>query len=144
MSNQITTQQVLERNVTALNSRDMEAYLANQQPDVEIVFSGNTLHGRDQLRTFVQTMWHAFPDGKLAFGKQVYSTDGAAVEVVFTGTHTGPLVTPNGTIPPTGKHIELHSASILGIKDGLIAWEHGYSDSNEMMTQLGLMPPQKS
>ena len=30
------TRDVLDRNITALNARDIEAYLANQQPDVEL------------------------------------------------------------------------------------------------------------
>jgi hypothetical protein len=48
------------------------------------------------------------------------------------------LNTPNGTIPPTGRLVTLHSASILRIKDGLVASEHVYLDQLEMMTQLGL------
>jgi predicted ester cyclase len=133
--------QVLDRNIMTLNARDIEGYLANQQPDVEFVFPGGaTLHGRDEIRQYIEALWKAFPDGKLSFGEQVFAEDAAATELVFTGTHTGPMMTPNGLIPPTGKRVTLHSASILKIKDGLIASEHGYSDQLEMMTQLGLMP----
>lgn len=135
-----STKQVLDRNITAVNSRDIEGYLANQQPDVEFMFGGVTLRGRDELRSYIEALWTAFPDGKLAFGEQVLAEDAAATALVFTGTHTGPLMTPNGPIPPTGNRVTLHSASILTIKDGLIASEHGYSDQLEMMTQLGLMP----
>jgi predicted ester cyclase len=137
-----SSKEVLNRNITALNSRDMEGYLANQQPDVEFLLPGRvTLQGRDAIQQFIEALWTAFPDGQLAFGDQVYAEDAAAVEVVFTGTHTGPLMTPNGPIPPTGKRVSLHQASILRIKDGLIASEHGYADPLEMMTQLGVLPP---
>jgi predicted ester cyclase len=136
-----SVQQVLNRNMTTLNARDIEGYLANQQQDVEFVLSGGiTLHGRDQVRHYIEALWKAFPDGKLAFGEQVFAEDAAATELVFTGTHTGPMMTPGGPIPPTGQPVTLHSASLLKIKDGLIAWEHVYSDQLEMMTQLGLMP----
>src|SRR6266487_5773448 len=135
------TKQVLDRNITALNARDIDGYLANQRPDVEFVLSGDiTLHGRDQARHYTEALWKAFPDGKLAFGEQVFAEDAAATELVFTGTHTGPMITPNGPIQPTGNRVTLHSASILKIKDGLIASEHLYSDQLEMITQLGLMP----
>jgi len=143
MKNQETpsAQQVLTRNITTLNARDLEGYLANQQPDVEFVLPGGaTLHGREEIRQYIEALWKAFPDGKLAFGAQVFAEDAAATELVFTGTHTGPMMTPNGPIPPTGKRVTLHSASILKIKDGLIASEHGYADQLEIMTQLGLMP----
>jgi predicted ester cyclase len=66
--------------------------------------------------------------------------DAAAVELVFMGTHTGPLATPNGVIPPTGRRVTLQSASILRFKEGLIASEHAYPDQLDFMTQLGLMP----
>jgi predicted ester cyclase len=143
MNNQDTpsTQQVLDRNLTTLNARDIDGYLANQQPDVEFVLSGGaTLYGREEIRHYIEALWKAFPDGKLAFGAQVFADDAAATELVFTGTHTGPLMTPGGPIPPTGNHVTLHSASILHIKEGLIAWEHLYSDQLELLTQLGLMP----
>jgi uncharacterized protein (TIGR02246 family) len=130
---------VLDRNITAVNARDIEGYLANQQPDVEFVLPGGmTLRGRDQVRQYTEALWQAFPDGILAFGAQVLGHDAAATEVVFTGTHTGPMVTPNGSIPPTGRSVTLHSASILHIEDGLVASEHVYLDQLEMMTQLGL------
>jgi uncharacterized protein (TIGR02246 family) len=136
-----SVKEVLERNITTLNARDMEGYLANQHPDVEFVLPGGvTLHGREDIRQFIEALWAAFPDGQLAFGEQVYGDDAVAVEVVFTGTHTGPLMTPNGPIPPTGKRVTTHQASILRIKDGLIAAEHGYADPLEMLVQLGLTP----
>jgi steroid delta-isomerase-like uncharacterized protein len=134
-----SAQEVLDRNIAALNARDIEAYLANQQPDVEFVLPGGvTLHGRDQIREYTQALWRAFPDGELIFGAQVFSDSAAATEVVFIGTHTGPMMTPDGTIPPTGRSVTLRSASILRIKDGLIASEHVYLDQSEMTRQLAL------
>jgi predicted ester cyclase len=134
-----TAKNILDRNITAVNARDIEAYLANQRPDVEFVLPGGvTLRGPDQVKQYTEALWEAFPDGALTFGAQVFGEDMAATEVVFTGTHTGPMVTPNGSVPPTGKAVVLHSASILRIKDGRIASEHVYVDQLEMMTQLGL------
>jgi predicted ester cyclase len=136
-----TVKEVLERNITALNDRDIDAYLANQRPDVEFLLPGGVVvQGRDQLRQYTESMWTAFPDGTLTFGDQVCAGDAAATEVVFTGTHAGPMHTPHGSIPPTGRRVTLRSVSILRVKGGLIASEHVYLDQLEMMTQLGLMP----
>ena len=140
-----TVNDVLDRNITALNARDIDAYLANQQPDVELVLPGGvTLHGRDQAGEYTEALWKAFPDGTLSFGDQVFADGAAATEVVFEGTHTGPMLTPNGPIPPTGRRVTLRSASILRIEDGLVASEHVSLDPLEMMTQLGLMPDAQS
>lgn len=130
---------ILDRNITALNNRDIDAYLANQCSDVEFILPGGvSLHGREQVRQYTEALWNAFPDGSLSFGKQVLGDDRAATEVVFSGTHTGPMPSPNGEIPPTGRRVTLRSASVLQMRDGLIASEHVYLDQLEMMNQLGL------
>jgi predicted ester cyclase len=135
-------EQLLDLNIEALNDQDIARVLANQQPDAELVIPGGvTLHGHEQLRQYTEALWAAFPDGAFSFAGRVVAGDAAGVELVFTGAHTGPLVTPTGVIPPTGKRITLHSASILRFRDGLIASEHVYMDQLEFMTQLGLMPP---
>ena len=133
--------QLLDRNIEALNAKDIEGLLANQQPDAELVIPGGvTLRGHEQVRQYTEALWTAFPDGAFSFAGQVLADDAAATELVFTGTHTGPLATPNGEIPPTGRRVTIHSVSILRFKDGLIASEHAYLDQLEFMTQLGLTP----
>jgi len=113
------TKHILDRNITTHNARDIDGYLANQKPDVEFVLPGGvTLHGRDQVRHYTEALWKAFPDGVLTFGNQVLAEDAAATELVFTGTHTGPMMTPNGPIPPTGKRVTTHSVSILRMNEG--------------------------
>jgi predicted ester cyclase len=133
--------EILDRNITALNNRDLDAYLANQRPDVEFVVPGGiTLRGREQVRQSTQAYWTAFPDGKITFGQQVLGDDSAATEVIFTGTHTGPLPTPNGDLPPTNRPVRIVSMSMLRFADGLVASEHVYMNQLELMTQLGLGP----
>jgi steroid delta-isomerase-like uncharacterized protein len=132
-------EQVLQRNITAINAKDLAAYLANQQPDVEFVLpGGEVLRGRDEAGAYIAAMWSAFPDGAIAFTSTVIAEDSAAVEITFSGTHAGPLISPAGTVPPTGKHVTVKSASILQIRDGLVASEHVYLDQAQMLTQLGL------
>jgi steroid delta-isomerase-like uncharacterized protein len=134
---QTDLKQVLDRNITAINGRDIDGFLANQQPDVVFELPGGvSLQGHDELRQYMEAMWKAFPDGVLAFGRQAFADGLAATEVVFTGTHTGPMPGPNGPLPATGKAVTIHSVSILDIKDGLIASERVYGDQLELMTQL--------
>jgi predicted ester cyclase len=134
-----TAREILRRNISAVNNRDMNAYLANQHPDVEFVLpGGTTLRGRDQVRASTQAFWDAFPDGRLEFGAQVIAEDSAATEVIFSGTHTGPIPTANGELPATGITIRTTSISMLTFADGMVISEHVYSDQLELLTQLGL------
>lgn len=133
--------QILARNIEALNARNLDAYLTNQHPDTELVVPGGaTLRGRDQVRQATEASWTAFPDGRLEFGEQVLGDDTAATQVIFRGTNTGPLATPNGTIEPTGLAVESHFVSMLWFKDGMVLAEHVYQDQLDLMAQLGLLP----
>jgi predicted ester cyclase len=135
--------QILQRNIAALNNRDFEAYLSNQHPDVTITLPGGVqVHGRDQVRASMQVMFTAFPDGKLQFGDQVLADDAAATEVVFTGTHTGPLAMPAGEIPPTGRAVRTTTVSMLRFRNGMIISERVIGDELELVRQLGVSTPE--
>jgi predicted ester cyclase len=135
--------QILQRNITALNNRDFEAYLSNQHPDVTITLPGGVqVHGRDQVRASMQVMFTAFPDGKLQFGDQVLADDAAATEVVFTGTHTGPLAMPAGEIPPTGRAVRTTTVSMLRFRNGMIISERVIGDELGLVRQLGVSTPE--
>jgi steroid delta-isomerase-like uncharacterized protein len=132
--------ELVERNIKALNEQDIEGVLANQQPDTELVVPGGVLHGHEQLKQYTEALWTAFPDGVFSIAGHVLAEDAAAVEVEFSGTHTGPLATATGVVPATGKRVSVRSASILRFRDGLIASEHAYPDQLEFMKQLELLP----
>jgi predicted ester cyclase len=70
--------------------------------------------------------------------------DRVASEHIGRGTHRGPFVTPAGTIPPTGRTIELQIAELFGVRQGKIRYLHAYYDSATLMRQLGLLPRQGS
>lgn len=83
----------------------------------------------------------AMPDSKgalqlvLASGKSVFSI------ALMTGTHTGPLASPAGAIPPTKKKIGLlvlHGVTFTD--DGKVTEEWFIQDMGTMLGQLGLSP----
>ena len=63
-----------------------------------------------------------------------------AAEARFTATHTGPLASPGGDIPPTGKPVALDYVEGTRFADGRIASEHVYFDQVAFLSQLGLLP----
>ena len=68
------------------------------------------------------------------------SDDYAVVEFVGRGTNTGPLATPQGEIPATGRAIEIPFCDVHRIEDGKITNGRSYFDMATMMRQLGLLP----
>jgi steroid delta-isomerase-like uncharacterized protein len=133
--------QLLDRHIEALNTKDMEGVLANERADAELAVPGGvTVRGHEQIKQYTNVLWNAFPDGAFSIADRVLGDDAAATELVFTGTHRGPLLRPTGEIPPTGRPVTIQSVSVFRFKDGLIASEHAYVDQLGFMTQLGLMP----
>jgi predicted ester cyclase len=60
---------------------------------------------------------------------------------VFVGTHTGPLVLPDGTeLPPTGKRVEVKGMELVRVRDGKIVVDNLYYDNLAVAAQLGLLP----
>jgi steroid delta-isomerase-like uncharacterized protein len=83
----------------------------------------------------------AFPDGRLVANQTLVSGDTIAMEWTFTGSQTGPLAGPTGTIPPSGKRVTLKGAEFIRVDaQGLIVDERGYFDLVSFMTQIGAMP----
>jgi steroid delta-isomerase-like uncharacterized protein len=111
--------------------------------DVEVVpfyAPGLVLRGKDGFREFIASHKNAFPDIRMQIDNQV-ATDTAVVnECTATGTHTGPLVSPAGEIPPTSRAVTLHLCEIWQFRDGKVVGLHNYQDSGDLMRQLGLMP----
>jgi ketosteroid isomerase-like protein len=131
----------VERIIAAFNAKDMNQYLALQQPQIEILAPGGiSLRGRDQVQQHIGAQWTAFPDATMTIIDQFATETHAATEIELSGTHTGPLPTPGGPLPATGKRIAVRFAAVHHVRDGMATSEHVYLDQVEMMTQLGLLP----
>lgn len=124
----------------AFNAHDVEARLAVNKDDTELVVPGGMqLRGREQADV-LRAFWEALPDATITWKNHVESGSLIAGEGVLTGTHTGPFRTPQGEIPPSGSQVALPYAFIRRVEGGKIASEHLYFDQMEFLQQLGAMP----
>lgn len=124
----------------AFNAHDVEARLAVNRDDTELVMPGGMqLRGREQADV-LRAFWEALPDATITWKNHVESGSLIAGEGVLTGTHTGPFRTPQGEIPPSGSQVALPYAFMRRVEGGKIASEHLYFDQMEFLQQLGAMP----
>lgn len=65
--------------------------------------------------------------------------DTVIVRLALQGTHTGPLATPFGTIPPTGNRMDAPCADIFELEDGKIKRFDCYPEGSIILTQLGVI-----
>ena len=119
---------------------EFDAVLALADDDVEITFvpTGEHFHGHEGMRQFMMGFKDAFPDVRLDLVDQIVAGDRVVSEFIARGTHTGPLHTPAGDVPPTGRRAEWQVCEVWQVRDGKLAALHNYQDSATLARQLGL------
>lgn len=126
----------------AFNAGDLDRAVVDVRDDFELVdmASGQTFHGPAGCRQWLSTFRTALPDARTELVNVLADGTRIATEHVGRGTHTGPFTTPAGTIPATGRQIELRFAELYEVRDGKITYLRAYYDSATLMRQLGLLP----
>lgn len=117
------------------------AYRTVVTPDViyEESGTGRRIEGADASLELLKG-WHvALPDISVEVVSTVADEQQAALRVLWRGTHTGPLQTPEMTIPATGRSNEVSAVVWHHAKDGRIGSIFHALDVMSMMAQLGLM-----
>lgn len=131
---------VVDNMFKAVDSRDYGAVADLLTPDCEFAAPGYESRGPDTVVGFMRPFLDAFPDLTHEVGQYVESGDMVAFELHIRGTHTAPLASPQGEIPPTGKPVDFVSCDMVRLEDGRFAGYHVYFDMMGFMQQLGLVP----
>ena len=133
----------VDQAVRALNARDWETYAGVFAESLVTHAPGlpEPTKGRDARVKYVQGIVEAFPDGRAEKKRSFGQGDWLCVELMWIGTHKGPLLGPGGkTMPATNKGIRLPYCLVLKFEGGEITELREYFDQLEILTQLGLMP----
>ena len=133
---------VVQRFYEDFNSRRVNKEEAARIFDANLVSSDptGTYNGIDAFLGYVQGYLTAAPDSKINLKNVVESGDWVFVEGEYSGTNTGPLASPQGTIPATGKRFVLPYVDVFEVRNGKIAKHRTYFDQMSFLGQLGLIP----
>ena len=127
----------------AFNDHDLERAGALAADDVEFldVPTGRTAQGPEGFMDGMRMWIRACPDARVEVVELFAGEEGSvAAEFVGRGTHDGPMFSPGGDIPPTGRSLEMRYCEVMRMRDGKIASAHLYYDVATLLGQLGLMP----
>jgi len=83
----------------------------------------------------------AFPDSHMAVDQVVESGDEIVLLGHFRGTQTGDLPGAGGTIPASGKTLNLRYIEYFRVDGGRIVDQQTVFDQMDMLGQLGALPP---
>jgi steroid delta-isomerase-like uncharacterized protein len=122
--------------VIAMAKGDLDS--APYAEDAETSDPTGKFKGKAEILASFKAWKTAFPEANAQVTNQVSEGDQLVSEVVYRGTHSGPLASPMGTIAPTGKPIELRVAIVSRFRNGLIQRERAYFDLAGLMQQLGV------
>ena len=132
---------IADRHYESVNSHDLEKVTAVLADDIESILPGAPpMRGPEAFRQYVSVFETAAPDNHMEGRRYFEAGDTIVVEGLYSGTHTGPLMTPTGEIPPTGRHFEFPYVDILQARDGKVVSHRVYFDQVAFLAQLGLMP----
>lgn len=82
----------------------------------------------------------ALPDGRMEVVRAVENDNEVFVGGTFTGTHTGDMVTPGGTMPASGNTLALPFADYFRVDGGRIVEHNVVFDQVTFASQLGAGP----
>ena len=131
---------IARETVEAFNTGDWGRLKSSLAPDVvydEVVGTPRHMEGAGQVVESFQDWKKAGPDGIGTITKEVVSGNTVVLEVTWTATQNGPLVTPERTIPPSGRPWRVPAAQVITVKDGKIKEVHQYFDTMTLLQQIG-------
>ena len=132
---------IVDRHYEGINRHDLDMATSMLADDVESTLPGGPpLKGIAAFKGYVNVFFTAAPDAHIEGKRYLESGDTIVVEGVYSGTHTGPLMTPAGQVPPTGRHFAFTFCDILQVRGGKGYNHRVYFDQADFLTQLGLMP----
>jgi steroid delta-isomerase-like uncharacterized protein len=122
------------------HSLDLEKFISCFSKDsyVRNVPAGMEFRG-ENIAMVASGMADAFPDIHREIFDMYTMNDVVVVELAIRGTHEGPLMTPDGTVPATGKAIDVPCCDVFHMKDGKVISFHCYNAASILLQQLGLM-----
>lgn len=124
----------------AFNAHDLRPWEARLAPDA--TFSYPNLRGdqvRAAARAYNAAFLPAFSDLHFVADRTIVQGDTVVTCWRAAGTHDGPLASPTGVIPATGRAAEIPGVLVAVVRDGQIMREETCWNQVELLSQLGLM-----
>ncbi len=126
-------ERVVRRHMEAENELDFDAVIDTfSHPRYELIATGRTFDGEDEVRAYFAESRGAFPDQRNELISLRHADDAVIVEFWLRGTHLGQL----GPYEPTGRTFECRMTAFFVFEGAKIVIERVYWDTATMLRQL--------
>lgn len=126
--------------IEAYNAKDWDATVACMADGYvyDEVATHRRLEGSGPTVEALKSWATAFPDSQATIHSAHVAGTTVILELTWKGTHTGPMMSPQGEIPATNKSIDMRAISVHVMEGTKIKEQRHYFDMMTMMTPLGL------
>lgn len=126
---------VVREHMASENRQEFDVTMATfSHPRYELMATGETFEGRDEVAAYYRASRAAFPDQRNEVHSIRHADDAVIVEFDLLGTNTGSL----RGLPPTGHEFRCPMVALFLFDDDKIVCERIYFDSSTILRQLGL------
>lgn len=129
------------RALEAFNSADWDAFRDLCHDDVAYVETGTgrRIEGVEPYLEALREWKVALPDVHGSVRRALADGDLAVQDVLWRGTHQGPLPTPSGPIPATGVEAAVSGTLWVTARDGRVAEVEHHLDALSLLAQIGAL-----
>ena len=126
--------------ILAYNDKDWNRVRATITPDFlyDEIGTRRRLQNADEAIQAWKGWAQAFPDSHATFNATLVSGNTVVLEVTWKGTHTGLLQTPKGSVPGTGKPMEIRACIVSELAGEKARTQRHYFDMVSLLDQLGI------
>ncbi len=137
-------EQIIRNAYAAAERVDLEGWAEAFTPDgtftdmsIGVTYRGPS--GPTGVTKTVEVYAKAFPDMHRELFRFFTAGDVVVVELALQGTHKGPLPTPMGVLPPTGKRMDAPCCDVFRLVGGKIQSFNCYPSGTVIFAQLGVL-----
>jgi ketosteroid isomerase-like protein len=128
------------KSIELMDKRDLVGLRAILSPDFTFWEPATGTLDADGFIGYMGNYAEAVPTASTELVSEAESGNVAIIESVVSVKHVGPLHTPKGTIPPTGRSLKLPYCHHVRAEAGRITALKFYYDQITFLSGLGLMP----
>jgi ketosteroid isomerase-like protein len=140
----MNNEQIVRRAYQVAEKVDLKGWVDCFTPDgtftdmsIGVTYRGSG--GLTGLDKTVEVYAKAFPDMHRELYRVFGVGDVVVVELALQGTHQGPLPTPMGILPPTGKRMDAPCCDVFRLVNDKIQSFNCYPAGTVMFAQLGVL-----
>src|ERR1700758_5536060 len=140
----MTNEQIIRNAYASAEKVDIKGWVdsftsAGTFTAMRIVVTYRGAEGPMGLGKTVEVYAKAFPDMHRELYRFFGMGDVVVVELALQGTHKGPLPTPMGILPPTGKRMDAPCCDVFRLVNGKIQSFNCYPSGTGIFAQLGIL-----